>query len=111
MSTRKPTNEEIAKRIVRGSTTRWDNLQVLFNNGTWALVKWPGCSPEHVSPWVTLYNVDKLDFNQGDNVWSSDLDGRLTKNRLHNLIVKLKLDPAFIIEVPAKPRGKHDPGH
>lgn len=92
----KMTNDEIAKRVTRGTTTRWTKVQVLFNDGKFAVVKWPGDSREKVSPWVKQYSIDKLvegsRYPDGETVWSSDQDGRLTAKRVRELIKSLKLD-------------------
>ena len=96
-------NDEIAKRVTRGTTTPWTKVQVLFNDGTHALVKWPGDSREKVSPWVEQYLLSKIHDKHGsgrtDTVWRSDVNGRLTKNRIEALVKSLRLNPECIQEV------------
>jgi hypothetical protein len=101
------TNEEVAKRVTRGSTTKWDKVDVLYNDGTWVLIKWPGCSYEQVSPWVEQYPIDKLENRSvRTTVWDSSVNGRLTMKRLAKLILSLNLDPQHVQGVIARSRPK-----
>lgn len=104
---RKWTDEQIAKAVTCGTTTRQDQVKVLYNNRTHtAFVKWPGgrdgCPLFHsyVSPWVERYDLQssRVNYGGGRIVWDSDrdADGRLTRNRLIQLVKDLDLDPEFV---------------
>lgn len=103
------TDAEIREMIARGTTTRPEQLQVLYNDGEVALVKRPGASVGRVGfrSWVSAY-VERFDLTaatsrgacSGDRVWdcARDRQGPLTRRRLHDLVVGLGLDPAFLVE-------------
>jgi hypothetical protein len=86
-------------------------VNVLYNDGNWVLIKWPGCSYEKVSPWVEQYPVGKLDSNWSGTraikttVWDSETNGRLTTKRLAELVVSLNLNPEHIQVVVPRSRS------
>lgn len=105
----KPTDEDVAKWVCRGTTSRPDKIIVLYNDGTTALVKHPSETigtrlfPDYVSPWVDRYDLTQMDkHGMGhavhEEVWNcaTDKDGRLTPKRLRALVKKLGLDEAHI---------------
>lgn len=105
----KMTNDEVAKRVTRGTTTPWTKVQVIYNDGKFALVKWPGDRREKVSPWVEQYTIDKLQSGVnsssmlGQTVWDSEQHGRLTNRRVAELIVSLRLELDGIQPKESKP--------
>jgi hypothetical protein len=115
------TNDQVAKWVTRGTTTPADKVIVLYNDGNWALVKWPGGSvgsglfPDYVSAWVTQYDLGRFRVGQcadGFDVWNCarDGDGPMTLRNLEKLVDKHHLDKAFICYTPTKRRrGKQEP--
>lgn len=98
------TDEEIRRRVANGTTTEPDELAVLYNDGTTALVRRakssikgrhiPACVERH-----DLKNPHKLlGVWVGEEVWGcgKDEDGRLTAGRLIGLVELLGLDVKFI---------------
>lgn len=113
------TNEQVAVRVTSGTTDTKDTVKVLYNDGKTALVKWPGgmtggrVFDSYVSAWVTKYDLTEyFSHSTGKRVWDCNTkegDGRLTKNRLKELVEKLGLDPSYIVEQPKKPKAKQEP--
>lgn len=111
------TNEQVALRVTSGTTDTKDTVRVLYNDGKTALVKWPGgmvgrFGGSWVSAWVTKYDLTEyFSHSTGQRVWDcgKDGDGRLTKNRIKELVIQLGLDPKHIVEQPVKPRAKQEP--
>ena len=120
MSTRKPTNEQIAKWVTRGTTTHADKVLVLYNDGETALVKWPSVSTGHsvfkadyCSPWVEKYTIKptepRLDTHNSEHVWdcSRTGDGPMTEANLKKLVHRLKLNEEFMFYTRPN-RGKQE---
>lgn len=114
------TDEKIVQLLAAGTTTRPEQLTVLYNDGTTALVKHPGgydggrrwCRA-WVSPWVAQYDLAKLDKGKGGahrgTVWDCDekANGRLSQAKLRQLVDTLGLEQRFIR--PAKPKAPPKP--
>lgn len=104
-------------RVTRGTTDTKDTVTVLYNDGSTALVKWPGgmigrFGGSWVSAWVTKYDLTEyFSHSTGKRVWDcgKEGDGRLTKNRIKELVVQLGLDPQYIVEPPPKPKAPQQP--
>jgi len=117
----KPTNEQIAKWVTRSTTTRFEKVIVLYNDGQWALVKWPsatskiygGLFGDYCPPWVTQYDLSKMGTHiaEGENVWSCSRDsgdGPMTAANLKKLVQERRLNEAFMFP-PVRRLGKQEP--
>jgi hypothetical protein len=103
------TDDEVRRRVTSGTTSRPDQVTVLYNDGRHALVKWPGSRQgsrpfaSWVSPWVDLYDFTKTSdvwggTKSGREVWNcaGDGHGRLTRKLVVVLVKSLGLDAACI---------------
>ena len=102
------TDEDVRRRVTSGTTTRPEQVRVLYNDSVIALVKHRGAMvgrepfPSWEPSWVDQYNTINprvaLGCWLGEKVWccGKGEDGVLTPKRLRALVVKLGLRPEFI---------------
>jgi len=120
MPTKKPTNEQVAKWVTRGTTVRADKVLVLYNDGETALVKWPsgstssggGTFRDYCPAWVEKYSIHidnprVHDFSE--HVWdcSRTGDGPMTEANLKKLVHRLKLNELYMCYTRPN-RGKQE---
>jgi hypothetical protein len=118
----KISNAQVAAWVTRGTTTPADKVIVLYNDGDWALVKWPsntlssgsGLFRDYVPAWVTQYDLSRVGLAGllGIDVWSCarDADGPMTLRNLEKLVTKQNLCKEYICYTPVKRgRGKQEP--
>ena len=98
------TDDEVRRRVAAGTTTRPEQLRVLYNDGKCVLVKHPGArvQGEWIPAWVVLYNTENVGTSGEKwpwrDVWDCDRskNGPLTRKRLLTLVKKLGLAPEHI---------------
>lgn len=116
---KKPTNEQIASWVTRGTTVRANKVLVLYNDGQTALVKWPSMSTssgggvfrDYCSAWVERYTIFKhlSDVGNSEHVWDCGRtgDGPMTEANLKKLVHMLKLNEEFMTYTRPN-RGKQE---
>jgi len=93
------TDEEVLRKICRGTTSEPDRLKILYNDGRKVLVKHPGGGFRRwCSPWIVLHDTENpkimLGVWNGKTVWdcAADANGRITHKRLVGLVESLGLN-------------------
>lgn len=109
-----PSNERIAKWVTKGTRIKWERVTVLYNDGDWALVKWPSVMltrHEYCSPWVCQYDLSQISDYCGtphasQTLWecSRDGDGPMNASNLRKLVKQQRLNEDYICQ-----RGKQTP--